>query len=395
MSMGTTADVIRHRALRRAHRLNASIRLVVASGLLLVPLFFGGTTTQLLIAQTFGVCFALTGFFLARRAAQSEWLLYPMVLGDFVAASLWSRAILDGYYQPDIPLSIVYTAISLLILLMYGSFGSIRVMLFIDLVAATFLLVGLSGSTPSAGTLAQVVLVVAGSLALWTMTDRNQREVQATIERSLLERFLPDQLVAQHIVGKQELQLGGHEAMVTILFTDLVGFTALAENMTPSEVVVLVNNFLTRVTEQVFAHGGTLDKFVGDQAMAIFGAPTEAPDDAVRAMRCALAIQDEMTEWNAERTAAGMPLIIAGVGLHTGSVIAGNIGSPRRMDYTVMGDAVNVAARVEGLTRTLDASILCTEATVSALAGSIQTVEMGELSVKGRGQHVRVFRPVR
>jgi len=138
-------------------------------------------------------------------------------------------------------------------------------------------------------------------------------------------------------------------AEATVLFADLVGFTAFAEGSTPEHAAELLNAFLNLSVEAIFAAGGTLDKFIGDCVMAFFGAPVPQPDHAERAVRAAVEIQRSLQAWSADRAAQGLPGFAARVALNSGPVVVGDIGSARRVDYTVLGNTVNVAARLEAL----------------------------------------------
>src|SRR5262249_7062041 len=133
-------------------------------------------------------------------------------------------------------------------------------------------------------------------------------------------------------------------ADATVLFADLVGFTAFAEDSTPEHVAELLNAFLNLSVEAIFDAGGTLDKFIGDCVMAFFGAPVPQPDHALRAVHAAVEIQRSLRAWSAERAARGLPGLAARVGLNSGPVVVGDVGSARRVDYTVLGNTVNVAA---------------------------------------------------
>ena len=181
----------------------------------------------------------------------------------------------------------------------------------------------------------------------------------------------------------------------------MVGFTTLSENMTPEAVVGMLRDFHGRLARTIFAHGGTLDKYMGDAVMAHFGTPRPGPDDASRALACGLDMVREIDTWNAERTAAGEPAIRIGIGIHYGSVVAGNIGDERRLEYTVLGDTVNVASRIEALTREANTPLLVSDDLIAAARGEAEGADNGNLSfvrrdgdraVRGRAASVSVWR---
>jgi adenylate cyclase len=175
------------------------------------------------------------------------------------------------------------------------------------------------------------------------------------------------------------------------MFTDVRGFTTITEEYGAQGTVSFLNEYFSLMVECIAREGGMLDKFIGDAIMACFGLPIGNADDPDRAARTAIAMIGEMWRWNAIRREHGLKTVDMGVGLNTGTVVSGNIGSPKRMDYTVIGDGVNLAARLESACKAYSARILASESTVSQLRGTYRMRDIDLVVVKGKSQPVRVF----
>jgi adenylate cyclase len=215
---------------------------------------------------------------------------------------------------------------------------------------------------------------------------------QQSLQRSALERFLSPEVV-EMVVANPDIRLGGVNQEVTVMFADIRGFTTMSETMEPGRVVEILNEYFTRVTDVIFDNGGTLDKYIGDAVMAVFGAPISKGNDAAAAVNSAMQIQRLLIELNRDAAAREWPELRVGIGINTGSAIAGNIGSPRRLDYTVVGDAVNTAQRL--MTNAAGGQILISESTARKLGKTGKTIDLErlpELKVKGRSEAVPVFR---
>jgi adenylate cyclase len=189
--------------------------------------------------------------------------------------------------------------------------------------------------------------------------------------------------------GLRELRV----AEATVLFADLVGFTAFAERAPPEEVAALLEGFFNQAVEAVFEAGGTLDKFIGDAVMAFFGAPLAQADHARRGVEAALRLQRELGRWNAERGARGLPEVAARIAINSGPVVVGDVGSARRVDYTVLGNTVNVASRLEQFVAR-PGDVVIGEETHRLLAGAFDSEVLGQFQLKGLQQKVRAFRVI-
>lgn len=195
--------------------------------------------------------------------------------------------------------------------------------------------------------------------------------------------------VAEELLRRGTLELGGENREVTILFSDIRGFTSLTEGMEPQEVIALVNEVMRTGTEAIMAEDGVVDKFVGDNIMALWGAPVSRPDDARRAVRAALRMQAALRDGNARRRAAGLPPVEIGIGINTGIAVAGNMGSLKRFNYTVLGESVNVAARL--CSNAGRGEVLVSQATLDRLGPGWEAAPKGPLALKGLSQPVPVF----
>jgi len=196
--------------------------------------------------------------------------------------------------------------------------------------------------------------------------------------------------VADRIYG-DDPALAGQRRTVSIMFTDLRDYTTLSEAMSADQVAQQLNEYFPMMVEAVTQHRGIVNDFIGDALMAVYGAPLDDPDHALDAVRTGFQMQAGLEVLNAGWKARGLQTLRMGLGIHTGPVFAGNVGSEQRKKYTVVGDAVNVAARVEGLNRDLNTTLLITEETYKAIRDKVQVRDRGELKVKGRQQAVRVY----
>ena len=217
---------------------------------------------------------------------------------------------------------------------------------------------------------------------------REQLERREQFIRATFGRYLSDDIVDEILERPEGLELGGDLREVTIMMSDIRGFTSLVEHLPPQQVVKLLNRYLGRMTDIILEYGGTIDEFLGDAVLAVFGAPSRNDDDPDRAVSCALAMQAAMTEVNAANRDDDLPEVQMALALNTGSVVAGNIGSERRSKYGFVGHAMNVTSRIEDVAG--PGEILISESTRDRLGQPYQFGESKALSVKGIEEELRV-----
>jgi adenylate cyclase len=221
----------------------------------------------------------------------------------------------------------------------------------------------------------------------------HERLAREEVARANYSRFMPEYVVRQMLEHPESFKLGGANQLVTVLFADVRGFTRISEHAPPERVVQILNLYFSAMTDIIFAHGGTLDKYIGDGLMALFGAPAATAQDASNALSAAVAMQQRIEVLNHELSAAQLPVISVGIGLHTGEATVGYIGSERRSEYTAIGDTVNLAARLES--RAQSGQILSSHAVIEAAADKRFALRpLPAISVKNRVQPVSIYEVV-
>ncbi|MEK7655478.1 MAG: adenylate/guanylate cyclase domain-containing protein [Patescibacteria group bacterium] len=228
-------------------------------------------------------------------------------------------------------------------------------------------------------TIAIIFSYVSVTLERRLTSDREKREL-----KSAFSRYVAPTVVESILQDPSRLKLGGEKRRMTVLFSDVRGFTTISESLPPEQLVEIMNTYLTAMTEIVFANGGTLDKYIGDAVMAFWNAPLDQPDHAIRAATTAIEMQKKLADMNKEKIFPNGIELKIGVGINTGEMIVGNMGSETRFDYTVLGDNVNLGARLESLTKEHGVGIIVSEATRSEVGDALVTRELGTVTVKGK-----------
>jgi adenylate cyclase len=249
----------------------------------------------------------------------------------------------------------------------------------------------------------ELLMTLRGAAALAESQEKNRLLMQELQERvaaqertvRLFQRYVPEHVV-QDMLGRadEDSILDGEARIVSILMADIRGFTALSSRLPAKDVVSLLNDYFAVMTEVIAAHFGSVNKFMGDGILAVFGAPMSHLENQVNAVLAALDMVDRLQEFNARwQPRIGQPVVM-GIGINTGEVVVGNIGSAARVDYTVIGDPVNVASRIEGLTHGHPNAILISQSTKDAVGGVVETKPWGPVQVKGKDEEITVHEVV-
>jgi adenylate cyclase len=313
----------------------------------------------------------------------------PEVHANIVDAMLANRAISRAPVQVDIALVIAAVAVVGVAGALFNAWltGAAAGLFAAVLVWQSVRLFASGTWIPLTVPLLALVLAYVGDLAWkYVVEGREKRQV-----KKLFSRYVSKDVYEQLVANPSLAALGGARRHMTVLFSDIRGFTTMSEKGTPEDVVAQLNQLFTRMVAVVFAHRGTVDKFVGDMIMALYAAPLDDEDHAEHAVQTALAMIATLQEMNREWERDGKPQLDIGIGINTGDMIAGNVGSESIMSYTVIGDAVNLGARLESLNKDYGTRIIISEATRERLKGSYIIHPLGDVIVKGKSKPVAIF----
>lgn len=240
-----------------------------------------------------------------------------------------------------------------------------------------------------------IFLVVGGSMVYAVFRVRNllSRSIEIESKRATLARYFSPSVVDELTNNSGESVISNNRKYAVILFSDIRKFTSLSEEMDTEELARFLAEYRSLMLNSIFAHGGTLDKFVGDAVMAVFGVPQSRGNEIEieKAVLCALDMQNKLKIFNQDRISKNLVPIEIGIGLHAGVVFSGNVESSGQMEYTVLGDAVNVASRLESLTKEYNAKVIISEELESQLKGNIQRKSIGEVTVRGRLKPLGIY----
>ncbi len=334
--------------------------------------------------------FTAAGLFDLKPAPTSS--VYPgMVIHATLAANLLHKDFRVRISTPAVlALTAVVAAAASLTVMLVAGFWQLGLLILVYAVALAGLDIlafrqglWIDGILPFAGLAFSFALSSAFSYAT---EGRQRRQI-----KQMFSHYMSGPLLEDLLKNPDKLRLGGDKRVLTVFFSDLAGFTSLSEKLKPEEVVSLLNRYLTAMTDIIMESGGLIDKYEGDAIMAFWGAPVPQADHAARACLAALDNQARLAELRREFEAAGLPPVHARIGINTGEMIIGNMGSSRRFDFTVIGDNVNLASRLEGAGKEYGTRIIVSEDTYRAAAGRVEVRELDLLQVKGKEIPVRIY----
>jgi adenylate cyclase len=236
----------------------------------------------------------------------------------------------------------------------------------------------------------QVFTGIASQAAIAIQNARLAKKIEHEAQtRAQFQRLIPPNIVEQVVAGELTIEKGGKLHEVTMLFSDIRGFTSMSEKQRPQDVVAMLNEYFEVMVDILFKHEGTLDKFVGDEIIGLFGAPIDIPDAPLKAVLCALEMQKALREFNHTRSAENNEPIRVGIGINTGQVVTGAIGSSKALQYTAIGDAMNTASRLMNVAKA--GEIIVSESTMGKVEGRVEAINLPAVEVKGKRDKLRIY----
>lgn len=332
------------------------------------------------------------------RGTVSPVFAYVTFVVDLLAATVPTALMIKSAAPTEIVVMFAryMTAVSVFAVLFVHAFRAHRPSWVCGSIAAVAVFLGVSFITTGweePQLIITILLVGMGAIG-WVAAGLSRERLEIFARRQLFERYLPQGAVVRVLQEDPEtaLGLGGRTEVVTILATDLRDFTGLSEKLEATELVRQLNEYHGTMLECIREHDGVLDKFVGDGALAVFGLGVESKDHgAASAWACAREMLERLSQLNVSRAQRNLSELRMGIGIHTGEVVAGNIGSENRLEFTVIGDTVNTASRLEGLTKELDGNIAVSADTVRELGDADGLSSVGPRHLRGRDREIEVF----
>ncbi|MCU1347497.1 MAG: adenylate/guanylate cyclase with Chase sensor [Acidobacteria bacterium] len=294
----------------------------------------------------------------------SPWLIFPLLL---LIAALFGQGI-DGMASQ---LLAGVVTIAVLAAIAGGGYLALRSGIIIPTVAA--------------------LAAIALTFVVLTAINLLSEQEHSTMLRATFGRYVSPQILDYILAHPEKVHLGGERRDLTILFSDIRGFTSISEAAEPEEVVEMLNEYLTKMVEILLDHGGTLDKFIGDAVMGFWNAPADDRDHALHSVQCAIAMIEETARIRARWETEGKASLRIGIGINTGDAVAGNIGAEQVWSYTVIGDAVNLASRLEGKNKDYGTEIIISEFTMARIGDAFETVYLDDVKVKGKDKAVKIY----
>ena len=323
--------------------------------------------------------------------SKQEFPMYGVHVHHNIASSILNNRFLRSVRDWQVMALIALMAIAT-VLISYtfrGFFGLLLSALLVFLYAGAAVALFISNSLIIPIVAPSIITVTVSYVAVGTYNYLTERRQKAMIKNTFA-RYVPGKVVSELLKNPDMLKLGGEERIMSVIFSDVAGFTTISEKLSPTALVTLLNEYLTAMTDIVLANDGIIDKYEGDAIMAEFGAPLPDEQHALKACFTAIDMQKKLAEMRVQFKAAGKPELKARVGINSGNMVIGNMGSQAIFDYTVMGDNVNLASRLEGANKAYNTYVMCSEATRKFVEHALITRELDILRVKGKTEGVMV-----